>query len=111
MVIGKLGKAMKDGAIGVAIKTWVNDRYGEFGEVRDLSVDTAASRIVAKMMMRGEREPITVTVERYELVEEAGKVFLTIRELTTTRDWITRLLNKLLDGRRFELPAGVSKIL
>ncbi|MGB1561976.1 MAG: hypothetical protein ACPHN2_10795 [Sinimarinibacterium flocculans] len=111
MVIGRIGKAMKDGALGVAIKTWANDRYGDYGEIREVNVDTRAARIVAKVMMRGEREVIAVTIDRYELVEDGGKTFLKINKLTTTREWITRLLNRLLDGRRFELPASVGRIL
>jgi hypothetical protein len=110
MVIGRIGKAMKDGAIAVAIKAWANDRYGDYGEIRDVDVDTRAARIVARVQMRGEREIIVVTIDRYELVEDKGKVFLRIIKLTTTREWITRLLNRLLDGRRFELPASVGRI-
>lgn len=111
MVLGRIGKVMKEGALGVAIKTWANDRYGDYGEIREVSVDTKAARIVAKVQMRGERDIITVTVDRYELIEEGAKVFLRITKLTTTREWITLLLNRLLDGRRFELPASVGRIL
>ncbi len=111
MVIGRIGNAMKDGALGVAIRTWANDRYGEYGEIREVNVDTQAARIIAKVQMRGEREAISVSIERYELIQENGKVFLKIIRLTTTREWITRLLNRLLDGRRFELPASVGRIL
>lgn len=111
MVIGKIGKAMKDGAIAVAIKTWVNDRYGDYGEIRDVVVDTASARIEAHMMMRGEREAITIKIDRYELIKDDGKAFLTIHKLSTTREWITLLLNKLLDGRRFELPGAVARFL
>jgi hypothetical protein len=110
MVIGRIGTAMKDGAIGVAIKAWANDRYGDYGEIRAVDVDTRAARIVAKVQMRGEREIIAVTIDRYELIEDNGKLFLKIIKLTTTREWITRLLNRLLDGRRFELPASVGRI-
>lgn len=110
-MLGRIGKAMKDGALGVAIKTWANDRYGEYGEIREVNVDTRAARIVAKVLMRGERDVIAITIDRYELIEDGGKTFLKISKLTTTREWITMLLNRLLDGRRFELPASVGKIL
>lgn len=111
MVIGKLGKAMKDSALGIGMRAFFNDRFGEYGEVRDCTVDTAAGRIVAHVLMRGERDPITITIDRYELLQEDSKVFIVIRKLTTTRQWITLLLNRVLDGRRFEIPSSVSKIL
>lgn len=111
MIIGRLGKAVKDGALGVGLKAFFNEKFGEYGDIRDCTVDTAKGRIVAHALMRGEREPITVTIERYEILEENSKVFIVIRKLTTTRQWITLLLNRVLDGRRFEIPASVSKIL
>ncbi|MES0873352.1 hypothetical protein [Sinimarinibacterium thermocellulolyticum] len=110
-MLGRIGKAMKDGALGVAIKTWANERYGDYGEIREVEVDTQAARIVIKVMMRGEREVIAVTIDRYALIEDGGKLYLRIDKLTTSREWITRLLNRLLDGRRFALPASVGKIL
>ncbi|MFP5307145.1 MAG: hypothetical protein ACLGI7_15155 [Gammaproteobacteria bacterium] len=111
MVIGKLGRAVKDGALAVGLRAFFNDKFGEYGDVRDCAVDTAKGRIVAHVLMRGEREPLTITIERYELITEDGKVFIVIRKLSTTRQWITLLLNRVLDGRRFEIPASVSKIL
>ncbi len=111
MIIGRLGKAVKDGALSVGLRAFFNEKFGEYGEVRDCAVDTAKGSIVAHVVMRGERDPITVTIDRYELLQDDGKVFIVIRKLTTTRQWITLLLNRVLDGRRFEIPASVSKIL
>ncbi len=111
MVFSKLGAAMKDGALGVGLRAFFNDKFGEYGDVRECVVDTKAGRITAQVLMRGERDPITVTINRYEMVNESGKTYFTVRQLTTSRAWITLLLNKVLDGRRFEVPASVGMIL
>jgi sporulation protein YlmC with PRC-barrel domain len=111
MVLGRVGKAMKDSALSVGLKVFFNDKFGEYGEVRDCSVDTNAGRITAHVLMRGESAPITVTIERYELEQDKGKTYIVIRRLATSRQWITLLLNRVLDGRRFEVPSSVSKVL
>lgn len=111
MVIGKFGKAMKNSAISMGLKAFLNDRFGKYGEVLDLSLDTEQSKIVAHAMLRGEKEPLTINIDRYKLLQEDGKTFLTIEEVSTTREWITTLLNRVLDGRRVELPSGVRHFL
>lgn len=111
MVFGKLGAAMKDGALGIGLRKFFNEKFGEYGDVQDCVVDTKAGRVTAQVIMRGERDPITITINRYEMVNEDGKTFFTVRQVTTSRAWITLLLNKVLDGRRFEVPASVGRIL
>lgn len=110
-MLGKLGAAVKDGALGVGLRAFFNEKFGEYGDVRDCVVDTGAGRITAQVVMRGERDPITITINRYEMVKDGGKAYFTVRQLTTSRAWITLLLNKVLDGRRFEVPSSVGKLL
>ncbi|MDD3762879.1 MAG: hypothetical protein PHP86_06280 [Nevskiales bacterium] len=106
-----MGKAMKDSALSVGLKAFFNDKFGEYGEVQDCTVDTSAGRVRAHVLMRGEREPITIVIERYEIEQEGSHVYFVIRELATSREWITKLLNRVLDGRRFEVPQSVRMVL
>ena len=63
MVFGR----MKDSALGMGLKRFVNERLGQYGEVRDVKVDTKASRITIEALLKGERDVVIATVERYEL--------------------------------------------
>ena len=55
-MLGKLAKSMKDGALGIALKAYVNDRLGDYGDVLECSVDTSKGRISARVLLKGETE-------------------------------------------------------
>lgn len=102
---------MKNGALGLALKAFVNDRFKDYGDVEDVKVDTDANRITARAMMRGERQTVTASVERYELQEEGDDVYIVLRSFSSSREWLTLLLTKLFSGKRYKIPATVAKLL
>jgi len=104
-------RGIKDGAIATFLKTYVNDKFSEYGEVTDLSIDTQSSRLTAKAMMRGERDFVAATVERYEIVRDGNDTFIVLESFTTSRDWLTKLLNRLFAGKRYPLPGAVRRFL
>ncbi len=104
-------RGIKDGAIALSLKAFVNDKFAEYGEIMDLSIDTQASRLTAKAMMRGERESVTATVERYEIERVGNDNFIVLVSFSTSRAWLTKLLNRLFAGKRYKLPSAVSRFL
>jgi len=102
---------MKDSALGMALKKFVNERLGEYGEVRDIKVDTKANKITLHAMLRGERELVTASVERYELDREGDDVYIVLRSFSTSRQWLTLLLSKLMTGKRYKVPGAVAALL
>lgn len=110
-MLKSLARGVKDGALAMAVKSYANDRLSQYGEILDVAIDTAASRITARALLKGERDPLTATVEKYAIEAEGEDRYLKLTEFTTSRPWITLLLNKLLAGKRFKLPGAVSKLL
>ncbi|HET7797072.1 hypothetical protein [Nevskia sp.] len=106
-----LARGVKDGAIGMALKAYVNDKLSDYGEVIDCTVDTGVNRVTARAMLKGERDAVTVTVERYEIEAEGEVRFISLKQFSSSRAWLTLLLNKLLSGKRYKLPSTVSKML
>jgi hypothetical protein len=114
-MLGKIAKSMKDGALGIALKAYVNDRLGEYGEVLACNVDTGKSRIAARVLLKGDKEPITAAVEKYELSTEgegeAQVLYATLRKFSSSRPWLTLLLTKLFTDKRYKLPNAVRNLL
>ncbi|MGH8517480.1 MAG: hypothetical protein ACREUE_08475 [Panacagrimonas sp.] len=109
-MLGKLAKSIKDGALGIALKAYVNDRLGDYGEVLDCTVDTAKSRIGVRVLLKGDKEPINAAVERYELSHEGELLYATLRTFSSSRPWLTLLLNKLFKDKRYKLPSAVRNL-
>ena len=111
MVLGQIMRDMKDGALALSLKSFLNDRFHDYGEVLDCSVDTKAGRLELHMRMRGERDPITAAIERFELRDtDEGKVVV-LHSFSTSREWITRLVTRMFKGKQYKLPGAVSALL
>ena len=110
-MLGKLAKSMKDGALGIALKAYVNDRLGDYGEVLDCTVDTGKGRIGVRVLLKGDKEPINAAVEKYELERDGETLYATLRTFSSSRPWLTLLLGKLFTDKRYKLPSAVRNLL
>jgi hypothetical protein len=54
--------------------------------------------------LKGERDPVRITVGRYEVSEVGFDVFVTVHEIDTSREWMTELAERNVVGRAFKLP-------
>ncbi|MGQ0620664.1 MAG: hypothetical protein ACT4QA_12220 [Panacagrimonas sp.] len=110
-MLQRFAKGMKNGALGLALRAFLNDRLSAYGEVLECDVDTDRGRISVRAHLKGERDPLTATVERYELVREGDTVHAILQSFSSSRPWLTLLLGKLFTGKRYKLPGAVAKLL
>jgi hypothetical protein len=111
-MFGSLGKAwgaVKDGAFESAAKLYLNQKIGSFGKVTQLSIDREAKRAFIQAELNGEVSPISVEVGRYELEERDGSAYVTIRQVSASREWIGKALQEYVVGREFKLPANAAR--
>lgn len=102
---------MKDGAVAIALKSYLNEKFGEYGQITACTLDSRAGRLILEAVLKGEREPIKATLEHFELVREAGKPFMVLHEFSSSRQWLGLLLTKLFAGKKYPLPSGFAALL
>jgi hypothetical protein len=101
---------MKDWLIEKTVPTALNERMLKpYGTLTDFKFDSKLRSAEGEMLLKGEREPIRIRINSYDLVNEGGRTFIIIREFIASREWITRLAQDFVIGRRFELPQSVGK--
>ncbi len=110
-MLRKMARGVKDGALALSAKAFLNDRFREYGEVIECSIDTSATRLSITAMLTGEREPITVAVEHYTIEPEGTERYIVLHKLSSSRAWIGALLSRLFSGKRYKIPAAVTKLL
>ncbi|MDT0497408.1 hypothetical protein RM530_08520 [Algiphilus sp. W345] len=110
-MFGILARGMKDGALAMSLKAFVNDRFRAYGEVLDCTADTKSGKLTLHAMLKGEKEPVTATIERYELESEGTERYIVPKSFSSSRAWLTTLLNQFVANKRFKLPGTVSKFL
>ena len=104
-------RGAKDGALALTLKSFLNDRFRDYGEVLDCEIDTKACRLTLHALLRGERGPITAAIERYELKSTAEGAVVVLLKFSSSREWVTRLLTRLFTGKSYKLPTAVSALL
>lgn len=104
-------KGMKDGAIALFLKSLINEKLSQFGEVQECQVDTSKSRVQLRVMLKGEKEAIDLSIERYELERVGDERFIRLKTFTCSREWIGVALNQRLAGKQFKLPSTVASLL
>ena len=82
-----------------------------YGTITDLKLDTGRRSIEAEVELKGESAPVRVHIREYEIVEENGTPYLVIKDVSTSREWLTTLAQNYAIGRRFEIPAAARSYL
>jgi len=104
-------KKMKDTALSKGAKVAINSYIKEYGKMLKLNLDSKNKSINLEVLLDGEKEPLSVNVQRYELTEENGKHFLKIYGIQTSRAWINTVAGSYLEGKSFEIPNEYAKML
>lgn len=107
--IGNVWSALKDGALESAAKLYLNQKFAALGKVTQLSIDREARRIFIEAELNGETSPISVEVRRYDLEERGGAVYVTVRQVNASREWIASALRQYVVGREFKLPESAAR--
>ena len=109
--IGDTLKAGKDVALSQGAKMAINNQIKEYGKMLKLNLDSNNKSIEMEVMLEGEKEPLTVNVQKYEITQEGEKHFLKIQGVKTSRAWINTVASSYLEGKTFEIPAEYAKML
>ena len=77
----------------------------------ELFIDTKKKRIRVRLELLGETEPIDVDVSRYSLKEIDEITYITIEEVTSSRQWLAVALREFVVGQDFAIPAKAGAVL
>lgn len=103
--------AAKDAMASRAAQAYVNNRIARYGQLQELRIDSRAHTMEGTCLLHGEREAITVYVDRYEIAERSGTKFLTVQKCRCARPWLQHLLTDFVEGRSVELPGWAASAL
>ena len=97
--------------MAIALKAFLNDKFKEYGEVLDCDIDTVTGRISLHALLRGEPGPVTASVEQYEVKRDSEGPYIVLQKFSSSREWLTTLLNSLFGDKRYAIPAALSILL
>ena len=96
----------KDRLISERIKQELNTRIARYGEVLDVKLNTRERSVQLSIKLKGESEPITVNIGKYELIKEDTKLWLGVdsQNIQASREWVTLLLQDQAGRHRLPIP-------
>ncbi|MBM3833937.1 MAG: hypothetical protein FJ403_11840 [Verrucomicrobia bacterium] len=80
----------------------------------NLYIDSRQKTVQIEVLLKGEKEPITLVVQEYELSSEESGTYLIIKRATASREWLSLLLDEFARGKRILIPdkyVSVTKII
>jgi len=110
-MLGKLFAGAKDKSLSVAVQTAINYKIKEFGEMLKFNLDSKTKTIELELMLDGEKEPLHVKINNYELREDGDKYYLVANDIITSRAWMNTVASQYLSGQKLEIPAEYAHML
>jgi hypothetical protein len=101
----------KDATLAFTARVAINRKLRSIGEMTELSIDTKKKQIRVRLELLGEKEPIDVEILRYSLKEEGKITYITIEEVTSSREWLTVSLREFVVGQDLAIPAKAGAVL
>ncbi|MEA3491354.1 MAG: hypothetical protein U9R27_05585 [Campylobacterota bacterium] len=106
-------KKMKDKALSKGVQIAINNsrKFKEYGEMLKLNLNSEQKSIEIEVMLDGEKEPLAMRVNKYEIIEEDGKYMIRVHGIETSRAWINAVASSYLEGKSFDISAELAKML
>ncbi|HEX5221516.1 MAG TPA: hypothetical protein VFZ59_18275 [Verrucomicrobiae bacterium] len=84
---------------------------GPYGRATSLRIDSTAKTLCIEAELKGEAVPLKIEVIDYEIRQDGERYFARVKEIRTSREWLTTLAMEHLRNVPFELPAQVGGLL
>jgi hypothetical protein len=104
---------VKDSGAAAAIRAWLSREMADYGEVLDFKLDSRARSAHLHVLLKGERDPLAVTIEGYEFGGAGGQEYVIVQRAHASRPWVNAVLKNFVLGRRHSIPSqysGVAKM-
>jgi len=108
----RLMRDLKDRALGLAARRWLNSRYLQgIGTITAFTVDSTRRHVDAEIALRGEQEPVRVSLA-YAIATRGRQTEVSLTSFESSRAWLTEAALRLVvkPGLTVPLPRTVADL-
>jgi len=102
---------VKDKILSIVARKFANSYIEKYGKILKLEFDSQLKTIDLEVMLDGEKEPLILAINHYEIIQEGSAFFFIINDIKSSRRWINTLAKQYIYKKRFSMPAEYAKIL
>ena len=82
-----------------------------YGRMLNLSIDSRNKKLRVEILPKGEKEPLAVTIDEYELVMKDGVQSILVKKASASREWVDALVKDFAIGKTIPLPEKYASVL
>lgn len=82
-----------------------------YGTLTKLKLDTSARSIEAEVELNGETQPVRIQIPEYQLLEEGDDLYFVIKQISTSRQWLTALARDFAVDKKFKVSPAIRRYL
>ena len=95
----------KDRLMEQAALSYLNSKIlAPFGRATSLRIDSKAKTLNIELELKGESTPVNIELMDYEILNEAGSYAILVRQVRTSREWLTALATARFCDRKLPVP-------
>src|SRR6185369_4557849 len=94
LVMGAIG-SVKDSGASAAIQRWLSRELADYGEVLDFKINSRERSAELHVLLKGEREKLTIQIDAYELISE-DKDYIVVKRARASREWLNAVLRNFV---------------
>jgi hypothetical protein len=95
----------KDASVSFILQKAVKTRLEKFGRVLELRIDSRQNILFLELLLKGENEPVSVSLEDYKITQEGDQTWITINKGKSSREWINAVIEEFVLHKAFLIPA------
>jgi hypothetical protein len=107
----KLFNPAKDKLISAALKSVLNCKFSEIGEILNVDFNSSQKSLSAKLSLKGEARPLDIHLENYKFFQDGHRCLLTIEKIKTSKEWLTCLIDTYSKKMELEIPGNLLPII
>jgi hypothetical protein len=101
---------VKDTGASAAIHRWLARELTDYGEVLDFSINSREKCAELHVLLKGEKEKLTVWVDQYEISSSGDQDLIIIRKARASREWVDAVLRKFVMHKARRIPREYSQM-
>jgi cell division protein FtsX len=102
---------LRDSGASKAASMWLESKIGEYAEVENVTINSREKQIDLLLHPRGDDKNLKIRVEAYSVENRDEKYILSVQEVSSSREWLTRLAKDYIVGREYIIPEIAAIIL
>lgn len=110
-----LFKSLKDKTLSFGAEKFLKNKLERYGDMLELKINSEEKSVYSKMILKGEKEPLSITINGYKIVNKNGSDYLQFDEIITSKEWMNLLIADFIKTNELklqqELPGFIKMLL